>query len=149
MKFLVPNYSCLQNPRLGATAPRSPFSLSSVLNWICWTTPPTKFLGAPLLLNKSIAFQMTNFHSMFIVNSSEKHFKEISVLLQMAVPSNTNVCYTETYLTSSSCDKCGMSRSFVVYPQSADVSFWHYFLVNTLQGRMLSPARPLGYTAHI
>ena len=30
MKFLVPNYSCLQNPWLGgATAPRSPFSLSS------------------------------------------------------------------------------------------------------------------------
>ena len=38
MKFLVPNYSCLQNSWLGATAPRSPFSLSSVLNWICW--PP-------------------------------------------------------------------------------------------------------------
>jgi len=29
MKYLVPNYSCLQNPWLGATAPRSPFSLSS------------------------------------------------------------------------------------------------------------------------
>ena len=29
MKFLVPNYSCLQNPGLGATTPRSPFSLSS------------------------------------------------------------------------------------------------------------------------
>ena len=40
MKFLVPNYSCLQNPWLGATAPRSPFSLPSVLNWICWTPSP-------------------------------------------------------------------------------------------------------------
>jgi len=40
MKFLVPNYSCLQNPWL-----RSPFSLSSVLNWICWTPPPKKILG--------------------------------------------------------------------------------------------------------
>ena len=29
MKFLVPNYSCLQNPWLGGYAPRSPFSLSS------------------------------------------------------------------------------------------------------------------------
>jgi len=48
MKFLVTNYSCLQNPWLPlATAPRSPFSLSSVLKWICWT-PPTKFLGTPL-----------------------------------------------------------------------------------------------------
>ena len=39
MKFHVPNYSCLQNPWLGGTAPRSPFSLSSVLRWICWTPP--------------------------------------------------------------------------------------------------------------
>jgi len=42
VKFLVPNYSCLQKPWLGATAPRSPFSLSSVLNWInwiCWNPP--------------------------------------------------------------------------------------------------------------
>ena len=39
-KFLVPNYSCLQNPWLGAAIPRSPFSLSSILNWICWTLPP-------------------------------------------------------------------------------------------------------------
>ena len=45
MKFLVPNYSCFQNPWLGATAHRSPFSLSSVLNWICWTPPPNKILG--------------------------------------------------------------------------------------------------------
>ena len=45
MKFLVPNYSCLQNPWLGATAPRSPFSLSFVLNWICWTPPPNKIPG--------------------------------------------------------------------------------------------------------
>jgi hypothetical protein len=28
-------------PDYGATAPRSPFSLPSVLNWICWT-PPNK-----------------------------------------------------------------------------------------------------------
>ena len=42
MKFLVSDYNCLQNPWLGATAPRSLFSLSSVLNWICWTPPPKK-----------------------------------------------------------------------------------------------------------
>jgi hypothetical protein len=29
-------------PDKGATAPRSPFSLPSVLNWICWTPPPRK-----------------------------------------------------------------------------------------------------------
>ena len=40
MKFLAPNYSCLQDPWLGGYSPRSPFSLSSVLNWICCTPPP-------------------------------------------------------------------------------------------------------------
>ena len=40
MKFLVPNYSCLQNPWIGGYRPQIPvLSLSSVLNWICWTPP--------------------------------------------------------------------------------------------------------------
>jgi len=44
MKFLVPNYSCLQNLWLRGYCPRSPFALSSVLTWICWT-PPKKIPG--------------------------------------------------------------------------------------------------------
>ena len=47
MKFLVPNYSCLQNPWLGGYRPQIP--VVSVLNWICWTPPRKKFLGTPLL----------------------------------------------------------------------------------------------------
>jgi len=35
MKFLVPNYSCLQNPWLRDYRPQIP--VLSVLNWICWT----------------------------------------------------------------------------------------------------------------
>ena len=46
MKFLVPNYSCLQNPWLGGYRLQIP--VLSVLNWICWTPPQTKFLGMPL-----------------------------------------------------------------------------------------------------
>jgi hypothetical protein len=71
-KFLVPNYSCLQNSWLGATAPRSPFSLSSVLNWICWTphtkkipglNPPFRkeFLGTPLFQAKLCRRAKTHF----------------------------------------------------------------------------------------
>ena len=37
IKFLVPNYSCLQNPWLGGYSPQIP--VLSVLNWICWTHP--------------------------------------------------------------------------------------------------------------
>ena len=45
MKFLVLNYSCLQNPWLGGLPPhRSPFYVSSVLKWIFWT-PPNKIPG--------------------------------------------------------------------------------------------------------
>ena len=38
MKFLVPNYSCLQNSWLVGYRPQIP--VLSVLNWICWTPPP-------------------------------------------------------------------------------------------------------------
>ena len=40
MKFLVPNYSCFQNPWLRGYRPQIP--VLSVLNWICWTPPPKK-----------------------------------------------------------------------------------------------------------
>ena len=40
MKFLVPNYSCLQNSWLGGYCPQIP--VLSVLNWICWTPLPPK-----------------------------------------------------------------------------------------------------------
>jgi len=45
MKFLVPNYSCLQNPYLGGSCPHIP-----VLSSTEFVQPPprTKFLGTPL-----------------------------------------------------------------------------------------------------
>ena len=43
MKFLVPNYSCLQNPWLGGTAHRSLFSLSSTE--FVEPPPPNKIPG--------------------------------------------------------------------------------------------------------
>ena len=61
MKFLVPNYSCLQNPWIGGTAPRSPSSLSSVLNWICWTPPPPQ-------QNSRVRHYNTRFHLVISVN---------------------------------------------------------------------------------
>ena len=44
MKFLVPNYSCLQNPWLGATAPRSP-TLCPQLNPLKPPPPEKKIPG--------------------------------------------------------------------------------------------------------
>ena len=51
LEFLVPNYSCLQNPWLGGCRPQIP--VLSVLNWIFWTPPhQTKFLVTPLRSTK-------------------------------------------------------------------------------------------------
>ena len=38
MKFLIPNYSCLQNPCL--VGYRQQIPVLSVLKWICWTPSP-------------------------------------------------------------------------------------------------------------
>ena len=74
MKFLVPNYSCLQNPWLGSYRPQIPvLSLSSVLNWIYWTPPSwTKFLGTPLdhrvvvCVQNGIHSELSNIQSLLI-----------------------------------------------------------------------------------
>jgi len=40
MKFLVPNYSCLQNPWLGGYLPQIPVLSVLCPHWICWTPLP-------------------------------------------------------------------------------------------------------------
>ena len=52
MKFLVPNYSCLQNPRLGGCSPQIPVLsvLCPQLNLLNTPPPRTIFLGTPLTL---------------------------------------------------------------------------------------------------
>ena len=56
MKFVVPNYSCLQNPWLGGYRPPDPRSLCP-LSWTEFVEHPrTKFLGTPLIYTK--VFQM-------------------------------------------------------------------------------------------
>ena len=59
MKFLVPNYSCLQNPWLGGYAPRSPFSLSSSSTEFVEPPPQKKFLGMPLVVSSTPRLHFT------------------------------------------------------------------------------------------
>ena len=50
MKFLVPIYSCLQNPWLGGYRPPDPRSVCPLSSTELFGTPPrTKFLGTPLV----------------------------------------------------------------------------------------------------
>jgi len=61
MKFLVPNYSCLQNPWLwGATAPRS--------SSLC-PLPSTEFVEPPPLQNKIPGYATGPMHT-FILNTT-------------------------------------------------------------------------------
>ena len=48
MKFLVPNYSCLQNPWIGGYRPPDPRSLSPLSSTEFVEPPRKKFLGTPL-----------------------------------------------------------------------------------------------------
>ena len=48
MKFLVSNYSCLQNPCLGGYRPPDPLSLCPLSSTEFVEPPQTKFLGTPL-----------------------------------------------------------------------------------------------------
>jgi len=58
MKFLVPNYSCLQNPWLGGYRPHIP--VLSVLSWICWNPPgPNKIPGYATALWYVLGVQQT------------------------------------------------------------------------------------------
>ena len=58
MKFLVPNYSCLQNTWLGGYRPQIP--VLSVLNWICWTAPPPEQNSWVRHCRVTTQFQLTN-----------------------------------------------------------------------------------------
>ena len=68
MKFLVPNYSCLQNPWLGATAPRSP-SLCPLSSTEFVEHPRTKFLGT-LLVPPVFSISLRFIRSFLIFHSS-------------------------------------------------------------------------------
>ena len=56
MKFLVPNYSCLQNPWLGGYRHQIPVLsiLCPQLNLLNLPPPPTKFLGTPLVVSHNV-----------------------------------------------------------------------------------------------
>ena len=60
MKFLVPNYSCLQNPWLGGYRPQTPV-LSVLCPQLNLLNPPwTKFLGTPL--SKILRVELNTVH---------------------------------------------------------------------------------------
>ena len=69
MKFLVPNYSCLQNPWLGGYRPQIP--VLSVLNWICWT-PLNKIPG---YATDTDCFMWCSWHSSNSCLPADRHFR--------------------------------------------------------------------------
>ena len=77
-----------RTPDKGATAPRTPFSLSSVLNWICWT-PRTKFLGTPLWGKKGPVYKAK-------VHRDRKGSKPVSIIIIIIIKAVDQKMCTQT-----------------------------------------------------
>ena len=83
MKFLVPNYSCLQNPWLGGYRPQIP--VLSVLNWICWTPTEKKswvhhWFQVALLMSLILFHCPGRFHSVWLFWRHNLGFLTVSFL---------------------------------------------------------------------
>jgi len=81
MKFLVPNYSCLQNSWLGGYRPQIP--VLSVLNWICWTPPLNKIPGYATVLMTCIG-TVCLYQSGLSASKFGLHFKECKPVVRIA-----------------------------------------------------------------
>jgi len=97
MKFLVPNYSCLQNPWLGGYPPQIP--ILSVLNWICWTPPEKKFLGTPLPRTQCILAYFDTHSQIQLQNSSPLIASSFILLCNMHF--DINIHKTKILLSTS------------------------------------------------
>ena len=105
MKFLVPNYSCLQNLWLGDYRPQ--ISVLSVLNWISWTSPSLekKFLGTPLeRCNGAQVTEPTWFHPP-AVSGFTLFLRVVRFALRSYIPriytGRTAALYTRQYVLSA------------------------------------------------
>ena len=104
MKFLVPNYSCLQNPWLGGLPPPDPRSLCP-LSWTEFVEPPlrTKFLGTPLLPCFSIYSHLTPILYFIFPSSaltSPSHLKLHLPILLTAIGLHSIILFTVSSLSS-------------------------------------------------
>jgi len=104
MKFLVPNYSCLQIPWLGSYRPQIP--VLSVLNWICWTPPP---------LNKVPGYATAHFKN----RSAVRRFFRMKCCRKSYVASDCHWCEVDTCL---SYNRPGCTRVHIRF------SFLHHLL---------------------
>ena len=72
IKFLVPNYSCLQNPWLGGYRPPDPHSLCPLTSTEFVEPPPrTKFQGTPLVVTINNCVFDTAIVRMFVCQVTE------------------------------------------------------------------------------
>ena len=117
MKFLVPNYSCLHNPWLGATAPRSLFSLSTTKfveppppkqnSWVCHCSEVLIFYKWTLIsliqasskirvcYNWSVTKKWNLFHSLMHRPNTKFHKNTVSNLGQETSNSNKGLNMTQ------------------------------------------------------
>jgi len=93
MKFLVPNYSCLQNPWLGGYRPQIPVPsvLCPQLNLL--NPPWTKFLGTPLNTYTLIHIQLAHLYI-----HRQVSFYATVTFLKKSRKSNTKFLFKTAYI---------------------------------------------------
>jgi hypothetical protein len=116
--FLYQITAASRTPDYGTTAPRSPFSLSSVLNWICWP-PSNKIPGyATVLLCVCEAHNYSIFFACH-VHVSDRSSKSSSWAPILYVQHTyLPVCTRPTSILSDSRLRCNKPPSWVnTYPR--------------------------------
>jgi hypothetical protein len=79
MKFLVPNYSCLQNPWLGGSRPQIPVLCPLSSTEIVEPPPGKKFLGTPLVFDVLTQTTLQNLTTVSTSNPIPKIIKSWNI----------------------------------------------------------------------
>jgi len=128
MKFFVSNCSCLQNRWLGGYAPKSPFSLFSVLNRICWTPPPKIIPGyATVNMHSASAILYSLVRPVWLYQISSQYLKKRQDLVLQVF--GKSVCLLFYYISPTrftdyrqvedwTSNVSTIIRSFIIYQNS-------------------------------
>jgi len=125
MKFLVPNYSCLQNPWLGGYRRQIP--VLSVLNWICWASPPPEQNSCVRHCPQSVWRLTAHQYCPSDKTSKARQLKTLNQKLNRPKLDSTAICPSGTQDT-----ECSKSRDLLIRRSDehreiavfATASFW-------------------------
>ena len=121
MKFLVQNYSCLQNPWLGAYRPQIPV-LSVLCPQLNLLNPPprTKFLGTPLRRSSFGFVQIGSEPVTLNLNPRFQYFlADIAEIRYSRTPHNASVSFMQVRTVSTMFYPCSLNKTSPYFVHSS------------------------------